>query len=191
MYWKNYVKLTRRCLVRRFTWRYPTPKKNKTFQRCSAGWSVEATTLPASMPFSVLPHGHIRWPGWRRCMGLAELESDGKVCCLVYIYIFIYTCKSTFMIPHSKSVFLICELWSQVMLELVSSQTKLHCKKKGPKMIQRPWGKSHILTPFRIPSGEAMALRAQHCKLQCHHRDHETGTGMETWTCKMGHDGSG
>ena len=31
-----------------------------------------------------------------------------------------------------------------------------------------------------------MALRAQHCKLQWYHRDHETGTGMETWTCKMG-----
>ena len=119
-------------------------KKKKTFQRCSAGWSVEATTLPASMPFSVLPHGHIRWPGWRRCMGLAELESDRKVCCftgngMVYIYIWHYvearyiqfTYRSTFRIPHSKSVFLICELWSQVMLELVSSQTNLHCPEES------------------------------------------------------------
>eukprot|EP00434_Breviolum_minutum_P030110 symbB.v1.2.026630.t1/scaffold2678.1/size73170/5 len=31
-----------------------------------------------------------------------------------------------------------------------------------------------------------MALRAEHRKLQRYHRDHETGTGMETWTCKDG-----
>lgn len=152
------------------------------------------------------------WPhslAWLKEVHGAELESDRKVCCftgngMVYIYIWHYvearyiqfTYRSTFRIPHSKSVssFVYYEVkWCWNLLfhkptciapkalcwfQLVSSQTNLHCK------VQRSWGKSHILTPFGPSSGEAMALRAQHCKLQWYHRDHETGTGMETWTAR-------
>ena len=44
-------------------------------------------------------------------MGLAEQESDGKVCCFTEERM-VYTCKSTFRIPQSKSVSLFVNIKS-------------------------------------------------------------------------------
>lgn len=141
MYWKNYVKLTRRCLVRRFTWQYPTPKRKKNFPEVLSGvkrGSYDIASFNALLSASPWPHS-LAW--LKEVHGAGGTRIGWKGVLLYWKRDGYYTCKSTFRIPHSKSVFLICEL----MKSSDVGTLLLH----KPTCIHRPWGKSHILTPLR------------------------------------------